>query len=43
MGERAVLILENVFRLEGVVVSQNLGAEGVLLGFRPDDSDEVCG
>ena len=41
MGERAVIILNRTFRLEGTVVSQSLGKEGLLLGFRPDEYEDV--
>eukprot|EP00048_Salpingoeca_helianthica_P020563 m.7177 g.7177 ORF g.7177 m.7177 type:complete len:404 (-) comp4966_c0_seq1:23-1234(-) len=41
VGEKAAVIVERVFRVDGIIVSQNLGADGVRLGFRPEHYNEV--
>jgi hypothetical protein len=42
VGEKAVLFVERAFRLDGTIVSQNLGRDGVRYGFRPEDQTHVA-
>ena len=41
VGTRAVVHLEGAFRLDGTIVSQNLGKRGIMYGFRADGYDDV--